>query len=83
MALDETAGTRLPDGTAIAVPARPPFAELARVTLAREVDADEGRLPEGATGTVVAVFERGAGYAVEFTRPFHSVAMVPADAIRR
>ena len=81
--LDEPLETILPDGAAAAAPALAPFAELARVTLAREVDADEGRLPEGATGTVVAVFERGAGYAVEFTRPFHSVAMVPADAIRR
>ncbi len=62
--------------------ARSALPELSRITLERDVDSDEGRVPAGSTGTIVAVFDRGAGYAVEFTRPFHSVTLVPADAIR-
>ena len=54
--------------------------ELSRITLLRDVGAEEGVVPAGSSGTIAAVFDQGVGHAVEFTTPFHSVAMLPADA---
>jgi hypothetical protein len=56
--------------------------ELSMVSLARPVEADEGRLlPSGSKGTVVHVYPDERAYLVEFNRPFHTVATVDADAI--
>lgn len=58
-----------------------PVVELQRVTLARLVDCEEGRVPAGATGTIVHVWRNGAAFEVEFTQPFHAVATVQAQDI--
>lgn len=47
-----------------------PIEEISRVSLVRDVDVEAGRLPTGAKGTVVSVYEDGAAYCVEFTSPF-------------
>ena len=59
--------------------------ELSRVALRRPHEcAPEGKvLPEGATGTVVIVYRGGAGYEVEFARPFHCLVTVQPDEITR
>ncbi|HME22117.1 MAG TPA: hypothetical protein VKI44_12400 [Acetobacteraceae bacterium] len=41
------------------------IAELASVRVTRSVEADGYTLPEDTRGTVVAVYDRGAAYAVE------------------
>ncbi|MBO0738103.1 MAG: hypothetical protein J2P48_16260 [Alphaproteobacteria bacterium] len=39
-------------------------------------------LHEGATGSVVYTYPDGAGYEVEFEKPFHCVVTVGPDEIR-
>jgi len=57
--------------------------ELSIVALTHPVPARDDRvLPEGARGTVVFAYRDGAGYAVEFDEPFHSIVTVERDAIR-
>jgi hypothetical protein len=61
---------------------RDPIAELSTVSL-RHAHECEGRvLPEGATGAVVYAYRDGAGYEVEFEKPFHCVVTVGRDDIR-
>ena len=55
--------------------------ELTLVSLTRPVETDGRLLPSGSTGTVVHVYPNERAYLVEFTRPFHTVATVEADAI--
>ena len=57
--------------------------ELSVVALTHPVKAADNRvLPQGATGTVIFAYRDGAGYAVEFEEPFHSVVTVERDDIR-
>jgi hypothetical protein len=57
--------------------------ELSVVALTHSVPARDGRiLPEGATGTVVLAYRDGAGYEVEFVKPFHCLVTVKRDDIR-
>ncbi len=49
------------------------FPELSVVALVRDVITDDGLLPAGSKGTVVAVYSSGDGYEVEFFAPFHAV----------
>ena len=51
------------------------------MSLTRPVETDGRLLPSGSTGTVVHVYPNERAYLVEFTRPFHTVATVEADAI--
>ena len=67
-----------PDGAALR---RSPVAEHAMVSLNAPLAADEGILPKGARGTVVAVYKGGAAYEVEFREPFHSVVTVMPEAL--
>jgi hypothetical protein len=60
-----------------------PIEELTRVALSVPVETEDGVLPAGSMGTVVGVYRRGAAYEVEFTKPFHTVATVMPDAIKR
>lgn len=60
-----------------------PIEELTRVALQIAVETEDGVLPAGAKGTVVGVYGRGKAYEVEFTSPFHTVATVMPDAIKR
>ena len=51
-----------------------PIEELSRVRLLRSKDVPPaGRLPEGASGTIVSVYGDGEAYCVEFTDPFHAI----------
>ena len=54
------------------------FAELSVVALTHTVDVEGRSLPVGAQGTVVAAYEDGLGYEVEFERPFHAVVTLEA-----
>lgn len=58
-----------------------PRAELSRVTLAHNVESEDGVIPAGASGTIMHVYPGGPAYEVEFTQPFHTVATVKADDI--
>lgn len=58
-----------------------PRAELSRVTLARNVEFEDGVLPAGSSGTIVHVYPGAPAYEVEFTSPVHTVATVKADDI--
>lgn len=53
-------------------------AELDTVALARPVAVDGRTMPAGSRGTVVAVYNAGVAYEIEFERPFHAVATVRA-----
>jgi len=59
--------------------------ELSRVALrqAHECKGEGKTLPEGSTGTVVMVYRDGAGYEVEFAKPFHCLVTLRPDEIRR
>ena len=63
----------------------PAIPELSRVALKHAHECvDTGKvLPGGSTGTVVMVYRGGAGYEVEFARPFHCLVTVRPDEIRR
>lgn len=57
--------------------------ELDRVRMLRPVASDDDvTVPEGATGTVVAVYADGEAFEVEFTEPFDTLATVDAAALR-
>lgn len=58
------------------------LAELDRVSLSADVRSDEGHtVPAGSTGTVVAVWNGGEAYDVEFTEPIDALVTVRPDAI--
>jgi hypothetical protein len=62
---------------------RPPFiADLSIVSLRHEQEYDGRVLPEGTKGAVVYTYRGGAGYEVEFEKPFHCVVTVGRDDIR-
>lgn len=56
--------------------------ELSMVALAYAVESDDGLVPAGSKGTVVFVYPNEVAYEVEFSRPFHTVATVKAEAVR-
>jgi len=56
--------------------------ELSMVALTHALPQADGILPEGATGAVVFAYRDGAGYDVEFCKPFHCVVTVERDDIR-
>jgi hypothetical protein len=56
-------------------------AELSVVKLGKPVQAQQGTLPAGSSGTVVHVYTDGQACIVEFYEPFHAVVTVEADAI--
>lgn len=57
--------------------------ELSIVALRRSCEHDGKILPEGTTGAVVHAYRDGAGYEVEFDKPFHCVVTIGRDDIRR
>lgn len=59
-------------------PAIRPFAELSVVALAHSMDIDGRPLAKGSRGTVVAAYNDGIGYEVEFEHPFHAVFTLEA-----
>jgi hypothetical protein len=63
------------------VPTPRPRAELERVTLAHNVESEDGMVPAGSSGTIMYVYPSGPAYEVEFTTPFHTIATVKADDI--
>jgi len=69
------------DGIKEDAPAPRPRAELSRVTLARNVESEDGTVPAGSSGTIVHVYPGGPAYEIEFTSPVHTVATVKADDI--
>jgi hypothetical protein len=60
----------------------PSIAELSIVSLRHSQECKGGVLPEGAKGAVVHAYRGGAGYEVEFEKPFHCVVTVRRDDIR-
>jgi hypothetical protein len=58
------------------------IADLSVVSLRHDQECDGRVLPEGATGAVVYTYDDGAGYEVEFEKPFHCVVTVARDDIR-
>jgi hypothetical protein len=66
-----------------ATPSEGVHRELTRVALLSSVTGDDGTLlPEGATGTVVAVWGDGAAYEVDFGAPYEDLAVVEASGLR-
>lgn len=64
-------------------PAPEPMPELSVVETLREVETDDGEtVPAGSRGTVVATYEDGQAYEVEFARPVVGLATVLASALR-
>lgn len=59
-----------------------PITDLSVVSLRREHKCEAGTLHEGATGSVVYTYPDGAGYEVEFEKPFDCVVTVGSDEIR-
>ncbi|MCJ2022904.1 DUF4926 domain-containing protein [Methylobacterium sp. J-067] len=60
-----------------------PVRELDRVRVLRPVAGDDDLVvPEGATGTVVAIYADGEAFEVEFTDPVDTLATVDAAALR-
>lgn len=63
-------------------PAGALFRELDRVrTLADVVGEDGEAVPAGSTGTVVAIWDGGAAFDVEFTRPVEALAALSPDTL--
>jgi hypothetical protein len=72
--MQTTADLRPPEASA-------PISELALARLVTEVKTKHGILPAGASGTVVHVFPDATAYLIEFSEPFHCVAVVDASAV--
>lgn len=61
-----------------------PLAELDRVECLADERTEEGAVvPAGAKGTVVAVWEMGAAYEIEFAHPFHALLTVGSSRVRK
>ncbi|GJD94673.1 hypothetical protein OCOJLMKI_1876 [Methylobacterium iners] len=59
-----------------------PIDELDLVTLAVDVESNEGEIvPAGSSGTVVGVWGAGEAYEVEFAQPLQALATVAANLI--
>lgn len=58
--------------------------DLDDVVLTVAVESDDGlRIPAGAEGTIVSVYNDGEAYIVEFAEPEGTLASVAPDEIRR
>ena len=57
------------------------FAELSSVSLIDALEVDEGTLPAGSRGTIVAAYADRLGYEVEFDHPFHALVTLSARAL--
>lgn len=61
-------------------PAGAAFRELDRVRTLIDVVGEDGEaVPAGSVGTVVAVWDAGAAFDVEFTRPIEGLAAIEPD----
>ena len=60
----------------------PGFAELSVVALTHAIEVEGRSLPEGALGTIVAAYNDGVGYEVEFEHPFHAVVTLRAGDLK-
>ena len=58
-----------------------PFNELDRVRLKKRLELAQSILPEGSTGTIVAVWKHGAAYDVEFAELFHAVETLSVETL--
>lgn len=59
-----------------------PIRELDRVRLLSTVRGDDDqRIPEGATGTVVGIYDGGSAFEVEFALPVDALATVDGCAV--
>jgi hypothetical protein len=61
---------------------RSDITDLSVVALRHPQECEGRVLHEGATGTVVHTYRGGAGYEIEFEKPFHCVVTVGRDDIR-
>ena len=52
------------------------------VALTHPYECGAGVLPKGTTGAVVFAYRDGAGYEVEFDKPFHCIVTVERDDIQ-
>ena len=61
----------------------PAFAELTRVVLTKPVFVQEANreLPAGSRGTVVAVWQGGKAYEVEFAKPFTCLVTITPERL--
>ena len=57
--------------------------ELTVVKLLERCPSEEGTLPSGASGTIVANYPETRTCTVEFFEPIHCVATVPVEAVRQ
>lgn len=58
--------------------------ELDDVTVLADVVCDDGAtIPAGTEGTVVAIWDEGAAFEVEFSDPEGALATVPASILKR
>lgn len=59
------------------------FAELSVIETLDALRTDDGLpVPAGSRGTIVAVYDRGEAYEVEFAEPVVGNCTVPADRLR-
>lgn len=61
--------------------ATPDFEELTRVQLLTAVNAEGGKLPAGASGTVVHRYHAGQAFEVEFVEPFWALVTLEPEQI--
>ena len=60
------------------------FHELDAVRLRRPVATNDGLvLPASSLGAVIASWDFGASYEVEFSDPFYALAIVPCEDLER
>lgn len=65
-------------------PDTPLLKELDRVALLVDASTDEGKvIPAGSEGTIVGIWQDGLAYEVEFARPFHALATVRIEHLRK
>lgn len=58
--------------------------ELDRVALVVDARADDERIvPAGSEGTIVGTWQDGLAYEVEFAQPFHALATVRIEHLRK
>jgi len=61
---------------------RPSFDDFAEVTLIRSIEIDGFLMPEGTHGIVMAAYEDGLAYEVEFECPAHMVLTLEEKDLR-
>ncbi|MFY9290806.1 MAG: DUF4926 domain-containing protein [Methylorubrum rhodinum] len=60
------------------------FRELDRVRTLEVVSGEDGEtVPAGSEGTIVAVWNGGAAFDVEFVRPVETLAAIAPEALQR